>query len=53
MHATIATTGTYSWWAGALCAGTTTYQAVFARPNSPIMAEYRQDEHFPPHWVPL
>ena len=48
---TIATTGTYGWWASWLANGTTVYYSNFARPGSQLWRRSVATDFFPPTWI--
>ena len=51
--------GTYSWWAGWLCKGTTVYYGVMPRNGTYMATVYKNNSHVPVpedqynHWIPI
>ncbi|XP_052221533.1 galactoside alpha-(1,2)-fucosyltransferase 1-like [Dreissena polymorpha] len=50
---TIATTGTFSWWAAWLAGGTTIFYKHQARQGSEYRQKFNYDDFFYPHWILL
>ena len=50
---TIATVGTFSWWAGWLAGGITVYYRNFPRPKSFLSNIFNSSDHWLPEWVGL
>jgi galactoside 2-L-fucosyltransferase 1/2 len=50
---TIASTGTFSWWAGYLAGGQTIYCKNWPRAGSPMQKMINTNEYFLPHWIAL
>ena len=48
---TIATTGTFGWWASWLANGTTVYYSNFARPGSQLWRRSLATDYFPSTWI--
>lgn len=50
---TIATVGTFSWWAGYLAGGITVYYKNFPANGSEIASVFHAEDYFPPTWIGL
>ena len=50
---TVATVGTFGWWAGWLAGGVTTYYRNFAPESTTVYKELKMSDHFLPHWIPM
>ena len=50
---TLATVGTYSWWAGWMAGGVTTYYTRFADPSTTLFTTLKFEDYFLPKWIPM
>ena len=50
---TVATVGSFGWWAGWLAGGVTTYYRKFAPESTTVYKGLKISDHFLPHWVPM
>ncbi len=50
---TIMTTGTFGWWGAWLAGGEVVYYSTPYRQRSNLWSHFSNEDHFPPHWVPL
>ncbi|ELT88678.1 hypothetical protein CAPTEDRAFT_118680 [Capitella teleta] len=50
---TIATVGTFSWWAAWLTNGITTYFEGFPVPNTRLGNRYIKEDYIPPNWIAM
>ena len=50
---TLATVGSFSWWAGWLAGGVTTYYEYYAKPNTSNYNSIKANYYFPPNWIPM
>ena len=50
---TVASVGTFGWWAGWLAGGVTTYYRNFAHESSWIYKALKISDHFLPNWIPM
>ena len=50
---TLATVGTYSWWAGWMAGGVTTYYTRFADPSTHLFRNLKFEDFFLPKWIPM
>ena len=50
---TVATVGTFGWWAGWLAGGVTTYYRKYAHESTTLYKGLNISDHFLPNWVPM
>ena len=49
----IMSTGSYGWWGAWLANKTTVYYRNWPRAGSPLLKLFKQDDFFPPNWIPI